>query len=411
MTGTPETTGTAGRPGTTGLAARIVLHRDRFTLRAELAVQPGEVLAVLGPNGAGKTTLLRILAGLLAVTEGAVTVAGQVWDDAASDRFVPAVERSVGLVFQDYRLFPHLRVLDNVAFAGRARGLRRRTARARAMLVIDRLGLGDLADRRPAELSGGQAQRVALARALAAEPTMLLLDEPLAALDARTRLALRTELRRQLTGFAGPTVVVTHDPLEALVLADRILVLETGRIVQEGTPSEVARRPATEYVARLMGLNLYPGVLTDPGTGRVDLDDGGVLVAAGSGAAGPGDDSFRDGRPERPAAGSPVLVVLAPAAIMLHAGEPGPGSARNVWAGVVSGVELLTDRVRVAVSGMPGSPSALVDVTPAAVAALGLSAGQMVWLSAKATEVTAYPAPSAVPPTGPLPSRHPDSIA
>jgi molybdate transport system ATP-binding protein len=214
---------------------------------------------------------------------------------------------------------------------------------------------------------------------------MLLLDEPLAALDARTRLEVRTDLRRHLTDFAGPSIVVTHDPLEALVLADRILVLEDGRIVQEGTPAEVARRPATEYVARLMGLNLYSGILRDPVTGKVDLAGGGTLFAAGY--AGPGDPG---GVTERGAAGDRMLVVLSPAAIALHAEPPGRGSSRNVWSGTVAGVELLTDRVRIAIAG---HPDALVDVTPAAVADLELAAGRQVWLSAKATEVVAYPHP------------------
>ncbi len=366
---------------TSALQAEIILQRGDFRLEATLAVQPGEVLAVLGPNASGKTTLLRILAGLLAVTEGRVALSDEIWDDARTQQFVPATERSVGLVFQDYRLFPHLSVLDNVAFAVRARGTRRGPARRTAEVYLDRLGLSELAARRPDQLSGGQAQRVALARALAMQPRMLLLDEPLAALDARTRLELRTQLRQQLTAFSGPSIVVTHDPLEALVLADRILVLEAGRIVQEGAPGEVARRPATEYVARLMGLNLYSGVLVDRPAGRIELNDGGVLFAVGQGT----DDA--------PASGTPMLVVLAPAAIALHLNRPGPGSSRNVWTGVVSGVELLTDRVRVAVVGHPGQPGALVDVTPAAVAELGLSAGQQIWLSAKATEVIAYPAP------------------
>jgi molybdate transport system ATP-binding protein len=358
------------------LDARILLRRGGFRLDAELTVGPGEVLAVLGPNGAGKTTLLRILAGLAAVTEGHVRVGGQIWDDAAGGRFVPATDRAVGLVFQDYRLFPHLSVLDNVAFGPRAAGAGRRGSRQSASAVLERLGLSELARRRPDQLSGGQAQRVALARALAAGPTMLLLDEPLAALDARTRLEIRTELRRHLSGFAGPSIVVTHDPLEALVLADRILVLEEGRVVQEGTPAEVSRRPATEYVARLMGLNLYFGTVSDPRTGTITLDDDAGTLVTGEA-----------GQPE----GTAVLVVLAPSAISLYAVKPVAGSARNVWAGVVNGVELLTDRVRVDVGGRP---PALVDVTAAAVAELRLGAGQEVWLSAKATEVIAYPAPA-----------------
>jgi molybdate transport system ATP-binding protein len=363
-----------------------VFQRDGFRLEAALDVEPGEVLAVLGPNGAGKTTLLRILAGLLATTEGTVAVADQIWDDAAAGTFVPATERELGLVFQDYRLFPHLSVLDNVAFAARSRGAARAAARRHAGAVMDRLGLSELAGRRPGELSGGQAQRVALARALAAEPRLLLLDEPLAALDVRTRLELRTDLRRRLSNFAGPSIVVTHDPLEALVLADRILILEAGRIVQEGTPAEVARRPATEYVARLMGLNHYRGELADPVSGRVELDKGGTLFAVGHSGE---DDRIDDRSDQRPPSGASMLVALSPAAIALHLAEPGPGSPRNVWPGTVTGMELLTDRVRVAVAG---PPDALVDVTPAAVAELKIEAGQQVWLSAKATEVIAYPA-------------------
>jgi molybdate transport system ATP-binding protein len=354
------------------LDARIVYERNDFRLEAELVAGAGEVVAVLGPNGAGKTTLLRILAGLASVSSGRVSVGDQVWDDTAAGTFVPATRRRAGFVFQDYRLFPHLTVLDNVAFPARARGARRRAARQDASALVQRLGLSDLALRRPGQLSGGQAQRVAIARALACDPRVLLLDEPLAALDARTRLDLRSDLRRQLTAFAGPSILVTHDQLDALVLADRIVVLEDGRIVQQGTAAQVASRPATQYVARLMGLNLYRGTVLDPATGRIGLDGGGDLYVAGS---------------QEPA-GSAVLVVVAPSAIALHVARPASSSVRNVWQGTVSGAELLTDRVRVAVTGSPG---ALADVTPAAVAELELAPGQPVWLSAKATEVTAYP--------------------
>jgi molybdate transport system ATP-binding protein len=356
------------------LDARLVVRRDHaFRLDASLRVGDGEVLAVLGPNGAGKSTALRALAGLVPLDEGRIAVGGDAWDEPATGAWRPVAERGAGLVFQDYRLFPHLGALDNVAFGLRARGVHRREARAAASSWLERVGLGDVASRRPGQLSGGQAQRVALARALAAEPALLLLDEPLAALDARTRLELRGELRRYLGGFAGPTLVVTHDPLDALVLADRIVVLEDGRVAQAGAPAEVARRPATQYVARLMGLNLYRGVAGRDGV--VELDGGGTLVAAAE---------------EGPAAGARVLVVVPPSAISLLSGEPPAGSARNVWPGTVTGVELLTDRVRVAIAG---SPSALVDITPAALADLTLTPGDRVWLTAKATETAAFTDP------------------
>jgi molybdate transport system ATP-binding protein len=368
------------------LDAELVVTRGAFRVQARFAVRPGEVLAVLGPNGAGKTTVLRALAGLAGLAEGSVTLGGDLWDDATTV-FVPAADRRVGVVFQDYRLFPHLSVLDNVAFAARARGASRRQARLDAAASLDSMALTDLAARRPGELSGGQAQRVALARALASGPRLLLLDEPLAALDARTRLEIRGELQRRLADFAGPAVLVTHDPLEALVLADRILVLEAGHVVQTGSPGDVARRPATDYVARLVGLNLYTGTLTDRAAHRIDLDSGGMLFAAGV--------DPREGHAEILALqGTRMLVAVSPTAISLHTHAPDAGSARNVWSGRVAGLELLTDRVRVAVDGRP---DALVDVTPAAVAELELHAGQRVWLTAKATEVTAYPDPGRAP--------------
>lgn len=365
------------------LRGDLVVDRGDFRLDVHIDVDPGQILAVLGPNGSGKTTLLRTLAGLVALSEGRIAIGGHVWDDPADDVFIPAVDREAGLVFQDYRLFPHLSVLDNVAFASHARGASRREARLKAKEVLSQLTLSDLADRKPGQLSGGQAQRVALARAIASDPRLLLLDEPLAALDARTRLDIRAELRRHLATFPGPTVLVTHDPLEAMVLADRILVLEGGRAVQTGTPAVVARRPATDYVARLVGLNLYAGTMTDGTTRRVELDSGGTLYAAG---VDPADSQART----LPFNGTRMLVALSPKAITLHTNQPEHGSARNVWDGRISGMELLTDHIRVAVDGQP---DALVDVTPAAVAELELAPGQRVWLSAKATEVTVYPDP------------------
>jgi molybdate transport system ATP-binding protein len=359
-----------------GLRFAGTVDRGGFRLRADFAVAAGEVLGVLGPNGAGKTTLLRALAGLAPLSSGRISLGGTVLDDAGAGSFLPAEDRPVGLVFQNYRLFPHLSVRDNVAFAGRVRGASRRAARTAAAPWLDRLGLAELAGRKPAQLSGGQAQRVALARALAAEPRLLLLDEPLAALDARTRPQVRTELAGHLAGFAGPALLVTHDPLEAMVLADRLLVLEDGRVVQQGAPAEVARRPANQYVARLVGLNLYAGRVESGG--GVRLDGGGALIAAAATAD----------QAETALAGQRVLVAVSPTAILLHADRPERVSARNVWPATVAGLELLTDRVRVR---LDGQPPALVDITPAALAELRLGVGSAVWLSAKATEVACYP--------------------
>jgi len=362
-----------------GLRISGSVEYDSFRLEVDLNVAVGEVLGVLGPNGAGKTTLLRALAGLTALTDGSIHINDRTLDDARQQAFVPPEQRPVGYVFQNYRLFPHLDVRDNIAFPLRCRGINRRDARHVADEWLTRFGLTELADRRPRGLSGGQAQRIALARALAAEPAVLLLDEPLAALDARTRREIRAGLRRHLSDFDGMTLLVTHDPLEGMVLADRLVVIEDGRIVQHGTPADIARRPATQYVARLVGLNLYRGRIAD---GHIDLYDGGTLTAAR-----PATDTARR------SSGSEVLVALRPNAISIHTIQPEHASPRNVWPGTVVGLELLTDRVRAEISA---TPSALVDLTPDAVADLGLVEGTRVWLSAKATDIDIYDGPEQI---------------
>jgi molybdate transport system ATP-binding protein len=346
--------------------ARIGVDRGGFTLDLPVTVDEGEVVALLGPNGAGKTTALRALAGLVPLTEGSIRIAGSVMDDPGTGTFVPAHRRSIGVVFQDYLLFPHLSARDNVAFGPRSHGATRAAAHAVADAWLARVGLPDLARRKPRQLSGGQAQRVALARALALDPALLLLDEPLAALDARTRLETRAQLHRHLAEHGGATLIVTHDPLDALVLADRLVILEDGRVVQEGDAATITARPRTDYVARLVGLNLYRG----RGGGRtVALADGFSIAV----------DDTVDGD---------AFVAFPPSAVALHRERP-DGSPRNTWSATVAGIQRHGDNVRVELAG---PLAAAADITPAAVAQLRLSVGDSVWAAVKATETRAYPA-------------------
>ncbi len=349
-----------------GLRASVRVARAAFSLDVDLHVPPGRVVAVLGPNGAGKTTTLRALAGLTALTAGRIDLDGQCLDDPAQDVFVVPDRRPAAMVFQDYLLFPHLTVLENVAFGLRARGVHRHAARREAVGWLERVGLGDLADVRPTRLSGGEQQRVALARALVTAPGLLLLDEPLAALDVRTRMDVRADLRRHLGAFSGATVLVTHDPLDAMILADELVVVEDGRVAQRGAPAQVARAPRTDYVAGLLGLNLYRGRAEGS---RVLVDGGGTLSAS------------------HPAEGR-VFLAFPPSAVALYRTPP-EGSPRNVWRGRVAGVEDRGDAVRVA---LDGAPPVLADITPAALAELALAPGDEVWAVVKAGEVDTYPA-------------------
>jgi molybdate transport system ATP-binding protein len=351
----------------TGLQSSLVVGQGSFRLELDLDVAPGEVVALLGPNGAGKSTALRALTGLTPLTAGSVRLDGRLLDDPRSGIYVATEHRSVGMVFQDYLLFPHLSALDNVAFGLRAHGADRRQARSEALDWLVRVGLVDQASSRPRRLSGGEAQRVALARALVTSPRLLLLDEPLAALDASTRMVIRSDLRRHLADFGGSTVLVTHDPLDAMILADRIVVVEGGDVVQVGSPGEVARAPRTAYVARLLGLNLFRGAAD--GT-QVTLADGGLIHLVD------------------PATGE-VFVAFPPSAVTLHRVRPTGASPRNVWSGLIVGLEQHATTVRVQISGQP---SLLADVTAAAVAELDLTPGTEVWASVKATETHAYPA-------------------
>ncbi|HUR73534.1 MAG TPA: ABC transporter ATP-binding protein [Sporichthya sp.] len=352
-----------------GLDVNFQVARGNFSLGLNLTVSPGRTTALLGPNGAGKSTALRVFTGLLRPHDGYVRLDGLPLDGTGVH--VPPEQRPVGVVWQDYRLFPNLSALDNVAFGLRTRGVSKAGSRATAAFWIERMGLTEHAAKKPASLSGGQAQRVALARALAPEPKLLLLDEPLAALDARTRLDVRTNLRKHLADFGGATVLVTHDPLDAMVLASDVVVLEGGRAVQRGPVAQVARHPQTDYVARLVGLNLYRGTADADG---VRLPDG-TLIAAVMDAFAPHD------YPE-------VMVAFPPAAVSVFTERP-VGTPRNVFAAHITDMELHAGSVRL---HLQGSLDVLADVTAGAVAELDLVPGRQVWATVKATEASVYPA-------------------
>ncbi len=348
------------------LDAHLVVDHGAFRLDAGLRIGPGEVVALLGPNGAGKTSALRALAGLIPLSAGHITLAERDLDRPGRQVWTAPERRPIGVVFQDYRLFPHLSVLDNVAFGPRRQGRPRNQARDQAAGWLDRVGLADQAHRKPRHLSGGQAQRVALARALAVNPVLLLLDEPLAALDARTRLETRTELHRHLVEHPGATLLVTHDPLDALVLADRLVIIEDGRVVQQGDPATIAARPRTDYVARLVGLNLYRG----PATGQA------VQVA----------DDFAITITDR--ADGESFVVFRPTSVTLYGQRP-ESSHRNAWPATITGVQRHGDNLRVLLAG---PITAVADVAPAAAARLDLTPGQRVWAAVEATDCRTYPA-------------------
>jgi molybdate transport system ATP-binding protein len=348
------------------LDASIKLTLGPLDLEMEITIGEGEVVALLGPNGAGKTTMLRAIAGLVPFRSGHVRLDGTVLEDTATNRYVPTERRPIGFVFQDYLLFPHLNVLDNIAFGLRSRGMPRAAAADKAAQWLDRVGLGSYARAKPAELSGGQRQRVAVARALAPDPRLLLLDEPLAALDVTTRAEVRRDLKRHLASFQGIRLVVTHDPLEAMALADRLIVMEGGSLVQTGTPAEVTEHPRSQYVADLVGVNLIRG---EADHGLVKVPGGSVVAAAG-------------------AESGEVFVVIHPRAVGIHRSRP-EGSPRNVWRGRASNIELMGNRVRVRIDG---EIPLVAEVTPAALQELDLVEGGEVWISFKATEVGVYPA-------------------
>jgi molybdate transport system ATP-binding protein len=351
------------------LSVDVEARRGDFEVRAAFEVEAGETVALLGPNGSGKSTLVLAIAGLIE-PEGRIELDGEVLDDAGGH--VPPERRPVGLVFQDLLLFPHLSAVENVAFGLRARGTDAGQARERAREALERLGLGDRSDARPRDLSSGEAQRVALARALIGEPALLLLDEPLSALDVGTRVEVRELVREQLRGFPGVRVVVTHDPVEASALADRLVLLEGGRVTQIGSPEDIRTAPRSHYAADFVGVNAFSGRLERLPDGAASLVTGGAEVVV------PWPDDVRGGE---------VIALLRPSDVTLSLEAP-VGSARNVFDGPVGWIAIEGERARVRVGS---APPLVADITVGSVERLGLREGLHVWASFKAVEVRVLP--------------------
>jgi molybdate transport system ATP-binding protein len=351
----------------TGVALRAVVESRGVDVEFEVAA--GEVLAVLGPNGAGKSTVLHIIAGLLRPDSGVVRIGERVLTDTSAKIHVATHDRRVGLLLQDPLLFPHLSVLANVAFSPRSP----REAADRWLAEVD---AADLADRVPRQLSGGQAQRVALARALAAEPDALLLDEPLAGLDVAAATAMRRVLRRVLVRDGRCAVLITHDLLDVLTLADRVLVLESGRIAESGSTATIVATPRSRFGARFAGVNLV--------SGTADAD--GVLTTQWG--------SVWHGNPAADVAGGQSgVAVFTPAAVAVYRDKP-HGSPRNTVEVTVAELDSRGPAIRVRAEEQPdGAPGLAADITAESAAELRLAPGDHVYFSVKAQEVTVHSGP------------------
>ncbi|MUL85472.1 MULTISPECIES: sulfate/molybdate ABC transporter ATP-binding protein [unclassified Mycolicibacterium] len=357
-----------------GVTLQVRAVVENRGLELEFGVAAGEVLAVLGPNGAGKSTTLHSIAGLVGLDAGRIQVGDRVLSDTATGVQVPTHARRVGLLLQDSLLFPHLSVAANVAFGSRS-GCRlgRRAAYETARHWLAEVDATDLATRRPRQLSGGQAQRVALARALAADPEVLLLDEPLAGLDVAVAASMRKVLRRVLTRGGRCAVLITHDLLDVLTLADRVIVVEAGRIVESGSAAEVLATPKSHFAARFAGVNLISGTAATDGvlTTRWDANWHGTPAA--------------DVRP-----GAPVVAVFSPSSVSVYRDEP-HGSPRNTVAVTVAELDSRGPGIRVRADEQPdGAPGLAADITAESAAELRLAPGDAVYFSVKAQEVVVH---------------------
>jgi molybdate transport system ATP-binding protein len=350
------------------LSVDVTARRGTFLVRASFEAGPGSTTALLGPNGSGKSTLVSSMAGLVPLEEGSVVLFEAVLDEPTAGVHLPPERRPIGVMFQDLLLFPHLSSLENVMFPLLARGVARGEAHDHSEHLLRRLEVIERARAKPRDLSGGEAQRVALARALVGEPSLLLLDEPLSALDVGARTRLREVLRDELERFQGVRILITHDPVEASTMADRLVILEDGRVTQIGTPEEIRSAPRSRYAADFAGVNAFRGALEPigDGTGRLISSDGALVV--------PWPEWYEEGE---------VVGIVRPIDVTLWPVRP-EGSARNVLSGRVTSVAIEGDRARVRLAT---APPLVAEVTLGSVERLRLRSGVEVWASFKAVEV------------------------
>jgi molybdenum ABC transporter ATP-binding protein len=342
-----------------------------FELEIGFQVRPAETLVVIGPSGCGKTTTLNIIAGLVVPDEGRISLAGRALWDSAAGVDVPTERRSIGYVFQDFALFPHMSVSENVAYGLRNRKARKETIAARVKEALALLGIEHLRRHRPGALSGGERQRVALARAIACQAEILLLDEPLGSLDAQTRNQVRGELRRLLGLVGRIAIMVTHDYIDALTFGDQICVLDRGHVLQIGSRAELLRRPKSRFVAELTGVNFFEGEITAaPQQGPAEIEVNGARLYALS---------------QQHQAGE-TMVAFFPSDVAISRETPA-SSALNVFRTSIREIVHLGDKVRLSLNG---ALPMCAEITAGSLERLRLREGDEVYASVKATAIKTY---------------------
>lgn len=353
------------------LSVQVTKQLREFPLELAFEVKPAETLVIIGPSGCGKTTALNIIAGLVSPDDGRIELGGRALYDASSGASVPVEERKVGYVFQDFALFPHMSVKENVAYGLRARRHPRAEIPEKVNQILGLLGITPLKDRRPDALSGGERQRVALARAIACDAEILLLDEPLGSLDAQTRGRVRGELQRMLRVVGRIAIMVTHDYIDALTFGDRICVMDRGRVLQMGSREDLLHSPKSRFVAELTGVNFFEGTISagsEDGVAEIWVGDSCLYAAAGQKEMGG------------------TLVAFFPSEVTITR-EPPVSSARNVFQTEIKDIIHMGDKVRLSLNG---ALPMCAEITADALEELEVGEGDTVYASLKATAVKTY---------------------